>query len=62
MTAEALVAGLPEGHLSARKEQVPLSDLSRDRLLLMARAAGAGTFDSIVALGREAGFEADDVQ
>lgn len=59
---EPLVAGLPEGHPLARKEEVPLGDLSRDRLLLMARSAGAGTFDSIVALCRKAGFEPDDVQ
>jgi DNA-binding transcriptional LysR family regulator len=41
---------------------VPLGDLSRERLLLMARSAGAGTFDSIVALCRKAGFEPDNVQ
>lgn len=62
VSREPLVAGMPEGHPLAHKEEVPLGDLSRDRLLLMARSAGAGTFDSIVALCRKAGFEPDDVQ
>jgi DNA-binding transcriptional LysR family regulator len=59
---EPLVAGLPQGHPLARKEEVPLVELSQDQLLLMARSAGAGTFDSIVALCRNAGFEPDDVR
>lgn len=62
VSCEPLVAGLPEGHNLARKEVVPLGDLSRERLLLMARSAGAGTFDSIVALCRKAGFEPDNVR
>jgi DNA-binding transcriptional LysR family regulator len=62
VSREPLVAGLPEGHPSARNEKVPLGDLSRDRLLLWARSAGAGTFDRIVALCREAGFSPEKVQ
>lgn len=62
VSREPLVAGLPEGHPSADKEKVPLGDLSRDRLLLMARSAGAGTFDRIVALCRKAGFSPEKVQ
>jgi DNA-binding transcriptional LysR family regulator len=62
VSREPLVAGLPEGHPSVAKEEVLLGDLSADRLLLMARSAGAGTFDTIVALCRKAGFEPDNVQ
>ncbi len=62
VSREPLVAGLPEGHPSAQKGKVPLGDLSRDRLLLMARSVGAGTFDSIVTLCREAGFSSERVQ
>jgi len=62
VSREPLVAGLPQGHPSAQKEKVPLGDLSLDRLLLWARSAGAGTFDRIVALCREAGFSPENVQ
>jgi DNA-binding transcriptional LysR family regulator len=62
VSREPLVAGLPEGHPSARKEKVPLGDLWRDRLLVWARSAGAGTFDRIMALCREAGFSPERVQ
>ncbi len=59
---EPLVAVLPEGHPSAQKGKVPLGDLSRDRFLLWARSAGAGTFDEIVNLCRKAGFSPEVVQ
>jgi len=59
---ESLVAGLPEGHRLAREEKVSLGELSQDQLLLMARSAGAGTFDSIVALCRKAGFSPERVR
>lgn len=62
ISRESLVAGIPESHLSAREQKVKLGDFSRDRLLLMARSVGAGTFDRILALCREAGFSPERVQ
>lgn len=59
---EPLLAALPAGHKLARRQRVPLKSLASESFVRTPRHLGAGFYDQITALCREAGFEPHVVQ
>ena len=57
-----LVAALPKGHPLADREEIPMSELSEERLILFSRSFHPRSYDYVVGCCREAGFEPKVVQ
>ena len=57
-----LVAALPEGHPLASRDEISMSELSDERLILFSRSFHPRSYDYVVGCCREAGFEPKVVQ